>query len=219
VGAALPVIGTIQDFNRTGDGIAKVEGVFSGTLSYIFNVMSATGKNFSDCVDEAAKNGFTEPDPRDDLSGTDVQRKCVIVARECGLDLELDDVPVENLVPEALANWQPPEGKKLAEAYVEAIRPYDGEMAAKLADAKGGVLRYVGTVDVKAGKASVALKAFGPDSAFAGLKHADNIVLFDTERYTPQPLVLQGPGAGIPVTAGGVFADLLKQIPQTWIKA
>jgi homoserine dehydrogenase len=81
IGAALPVIGTIQDFNKTGDEIVKVEGVFSGTLSYIFNIMSATGKPFSDCVDEAAKNGFTEPDPRDDLSGTDVQRKCLIVAR------------------------------------------------------------------------------------------------------------------------------------------
>jgi aspartokinase/homoserine dehydrogenase 1 len=219
VGAGLPVISTIQDFNKTGDGIVKVEGVFSGTLSYIFNVMSATGKNFSDCVDEAAKNGFTEPDPRDDLSGTDVQRKCVITARECGLNLELDDVPVESLVPEPLRNWQPPEGQKLADAFVEALKPYDGGMAEKLAAAQGGVLRYVGTIDVKAGKASVALKTFGSDSAFAGLKHADNIVLFDTERYTPQPLVVQGPGAGIPVTAGGVFADLLKQVPPTWIKA
>merc|ERR1719188_2255029 len=202
VGAALPVIGTIQDFNKTGDGIVKVEGVFSGTLSYIFNVMSATGAKFSDCVADAAKNGFTEPDPRDDLSGTDVQRKCVIVARECGLDLELDDVPVESLVPEPLRDWTPPAGVKLSDAFVEALKPYDGGMEEKL----------------KAGKASVALKTFSSDSAFAGLKHADNIVLFDTERYTPQPLVLQGPGAGIPVTAGGVFADLLKQVPPTWIQ-
>merc|ERR1712100_299038 len=103
-------------------------------------------------------------------------------------------------------------GQKLADAFV-------GPSSRTMAAAQGGVLRYVGTVDVKAGKASVALKTFGSDSAFAGLKHADNIVLFDTERYTPQPLVLQGPGAGIPVTAGGVFADLLKQVPPTWIKA
>jgi aspartokinase/homoserine dehydrogenase 1 len=218
VGAALPVICTIKDFNRTGDGIVKVEGVFSGTLSYIFNVMSATGAKFSDCVADAAKNGFTEPDPRDDLSGTDVQRKCVIVARECGLNIELSDVPVESLVPEPLRDWTPPAGVKLADAFVEALKPYDGGMEEKLKAAGSGVLRYVGTVDVKAGKASVALKTFGSDSAFAGLKHADNIVLFDTERYTPQPLVCQGPGAGIPVTAGGVFADLLKQVPPTWIQ-
>jgi aspartokinase/homoserine dehydrogenase 1 len=218
IGAALPVIGTIQDFNKTGDEIVKVEGVFSGTLSYIFNIMSATGKPFSDCVDEAAKNGFTEPDPRDDLSGTDVQRKCLIAARECGLSMEMDDVPVESLVPEPLRDWTPPEGKKLADAFVEALRPYDQEFSEKLAAAKGGVLRYVGTVDVKKGTASCSLKTFGAQSALAGLKHADNIILFDTSRYTPQPLVLQGPGAGIPVTAGGVFADLLKQVPPTWIK-
>jgi aspartokinase/homoserine dehydrogenase 1 len=218
IGAALPVIGTIQDFNKTGDAIYKVEGVFSGTLSYIFNIMSATGKPFSDCVDDAAKNGFTEPDPRDDLSGTDVQRKCVIAARECGLEVEMDDVPVESLVPEPLQNWTPPEGEKLADAFVEALRPYDEAFNEKLAAAGSGCLRYVGTVDVKKGKASCKLKSFGSESALAGLKHADNIVLFDTSRYTPQPLVLQGPGAGIPVTAGGVFADLLKQVPPTWIK-
>merc|ERR1719235_2411876 len=112
VGAALPVITSIQDFKKTGDEINKVEGIFSGTLSYIFNVMSATGRDFSDVVAEAVKNGFTEPDPRDDLFGTDVQRKVLIVARECGLDINLEDVPVDNLVPEPLREWKPPEGKK-----------------------------------------------------------------------------------------------------------
>merc|ERR1719261_1793119 len=136
VGAALPVILTIQDFKATGDEIESVVGIFSGTLSYIFNVMSATGAKFSDVVAEAAANGFTEPDPRDDLFGTDVQRKCVIVARECGLDLNMEDVPVESLVPEALNDWKPPEGKKLADAFVEALKPYDGGMAEKLAAAQ-----------------------------------------------------------------------------------
>jgi aspartokinase/homoserine dehydrogenase 1 len=219
VGAALPVISQIQDFKATGDEIVFVEGIFSGTLSYIFNVMSATGRDFSDVVAEAVANGFTEPDPRDDLFGADVQRKCVIVARECGLEIEMDDVPVESLVPEALTNWSPPEGKKLADAFVEELKPYDGGMAKKLKDAGSGVLRYVGTIDVKNKKASVALKAYGSDHAFAGTKHADNVVVFHTKRYTPQPLVLVGPGAGIPVTAGGVFADLLRQVPTIWVNA
>merc|ERR1719197_1968046 len=172
VGAALPIILTIQDFKKTGDEINMVQGIFSGTLSYIFNVMSATGRNFSDVVTEAVANGFTEPDPRDDLFGTDVQRKCVIVARECGLDINLEDVPVESLVPEALTDWQPPEGKNLAKAFVEELKPYDGGMADKLKAAGDGVLRYVGTIDVKAGKAAVELKAFPADHAFAGTKHA-----------------------------------------------
>jgi aspartokinase/homoserine dehydrogenase 1 len=219
VGAALPVILTIQDFKATGDEIVQVEGIFSGTLSYIFNVMSATGRKFSDVVAEAVANGFTEPDPRDDLFGADVQRKCVIVARECGLEINMEDVPVESLVPDALTDWKPKEGQNLAQAFVEELKPYDDGMAAKLAAAGDGVLRYVGTIDVKAGKASVALKAYGKDHAFAGTKHADNVVVFNTKRYTPQPLVLVGPGAGIPVTAGGVFADLLRQVPTIWVNA
>merc|ERR1719197_2217963 len=172
VGAALPVILTIQDFKKTGDEIMKVEGIFSGTLSYIFNVMGATGRDFSDVVAEAVANGFTEPDPRDDLFGADVQRKVVIVARECGLNLNMEDVPVESLVPEALTNWKPPEGQTLAKAFVEELKPYDGGMAERLKAAQGGVLRYVGTIDVKAGKASVELKSFSADHAFAGTKHA-----------------------------------------------
>jgi len=219
VGAALPVIAQIQDFNKTGDEIHMVQGIFSGTLSYIFNVMSATGRNFSDVVAEAVENGFTEPDPRDDLFGADVQRKCVIVARECGLNINMEDVPVESLVPPALNDWKPAEGQNLAKAFVEELKPYDGKMAERLKGAAGGVLRYVGTVDVKAGKATVELKAFPADHVFAGTKHADNVVVFNTARYTPQPLVLVGPGAGIPVTAGGVFADLLRQVPNVWVNA
>jgi aspartokinase/homoserine dehydrogenase 1 len=219
VGAALPIILTIQDFKKTGDEINMVQGIFSGTLSYIFNVMSATGRNFSDVVAEAVANGFTEPDPRDDLFGTDVQRKVVITARECGLDLSMEDVPVESLVPPALADWKPAEGQNLAKAFVEELKPYDGGMAEKLKAAGSGVLRYVGTIDVKAGTGKVELKAFPSDHAFAGTKHADNVVLFHTARYTPQPLVLVGPGAGIPVTAGGVFADLLRQVPTIWVNA
>merc|ERR1712144_203440 len=106
------------------------------------------------------------------------QRKCVIVARECGLDINMEDVPVESLVPAALTDWKPPEGKNLAKAFVEELKPYDGGMAERLKAAKGGVLRYVGTIDVKSGKCAVELKAFPADHIFAGTKHADNVVLF-----------------------------------------
>merc|ERR1712139_389436 len=156
------------DFNQTGDEIEVVQGIFSGTLSYIFNVMGETGKPFSACVAEAAANGFTEPDPRDDLFGADVQRKCVIVARECGLEINMEDVPVESLVPAALTDWKPPEGKNLAQAFVEELKPYDGGMAERLKGAGTGVLRYVGTIDVKNKKASVELKAYPADHSFAG---------------------------------------------------
>merc|ERR1711998_344147 len=168
-------------------GINVVQGIFSGTLSYIFNVMSATGRPFSDVVADAVADGFTEPDPRDDLFGADVQRKVVIVARECGLNLNMEDVPVESLVPAALNDWKPAEGQNLAKAFVEELKPYDGGMAEKLASAKGGVLRYVGTIDVRAGTGKVELKAFPMDHAFAGTKHADNVVLFHTARYTHSP--------------------------------
>jgi len=168
---------------------------------------------------EAVANGFTEPDPRDDLFGADVQRKVVIVARECGLDLNMEDVPVESLVPAALTDWKPKEGQNLAQGFVEELKPYDGGMAERLKGAGSGVLRYVGTIDVKAKTGKVELKAYPADHAFAGTKHADNVVVFHTKRYTPQPLVLVGPGAGIPVTAGGVFADLLRQVPTIWVNA
>merc|ERR1712060_974995 len=156
--------------------------------------------------------GFTEPDPRDDLSGTDVQRKVTILAREFGLKLELDDVPVKSLVPDALENWEPPAGDNLGDAFVKELAAYDSEMEALIseADKAGEVLRFVGSVDVKAGKALVELGRFPKDHPFAGTQFADNIVAFDTKWYTPRPLVVQGPGAGAAVTAAGVFGNVLE---------
>lgn len=186
--------------------MTKVEGVLSGTLSYIFN--SATpDRPFSDVVAEAKRLGYTEPDPRDDLSGTDVARKVVILAREAGLELELSDVSVESLVPASLAS------PDLSPAdFMAGLPAHDAEMAARLAAAaaNGAVLRYVGVVDVAARTGAVALREYPGDHPFAGLAGADNIISFTTARYAAQPLVVRGPGAGAEVTAGGVFSDLLR---------
>ena len=187
------------------------EGIFSGTLSYIFNTYKP-GMKFSDVINDAKENGFTEPDPRDDLSGTDVARKVTILARACGIPVELDDVPVSSLVPAALEDWSPAEGEVLADAFIEQMKAYDAEKDELIssAEAAGMVLRYVGVVDVKAKTVSVELKQYPKTHPFAGTQFADNICAFGTERYTPQPLVIQGPGAGAAVTAAGIFADVIK---------
>merc|ERR1719310_1277911 len=136
-------------------------GIFSGTLSYIFNSWKA-GTKYSDIVADAKEKGFTEPDPRDDLGGTDVQRKVTILARELGLKLELDDVPVESLVPEKLRDWQPEASVAIGDAFIEELKAYDDEMEKIIqeAEAAGEVLRFVGVVDVKAGTGSVKLGRF-----------------------------------------------------------
>lgn len=211
VGAGLPVVGPLQALLRAGDEVDTVEGIFSGTLSYIFNTWKP-GVKFSEVVKEAKDKGFTEPDPRDDLGGTDVQRKVTILAREIGLKIELDDVPVKSLVPEKLQNWEAPDGKKLGDAFVEELTAYDDEMDALLEEAEkaGEVLRFVGSVDVKSGKASVKLGRYPKDHPFASTQFADNICAVSSKWYTPRPLVVQGPGAGAAVTAAGVFSNIME---------
>jgi aspartokinase/homoserine dehydrogenase 1 len=213
VGAGLPVIGTLKHLVETGDRVVRIEGVFSGTLSYIFNTFGAkddSGKasplTFSQVVAEAKAKGYTEPDPRDDLSGTDVARKVAILAREAGLPLELDDIPVESLVPAEL------QSVATAEEYLSRLPDFDGDMASRLAsaEASGEVLRYVGVVDAESGKGSVELRRYPRDHPFAQLQGSDNIIAFTTARYFKQPLIVRGPGAGADVTAGGVFSDLLR---------
>jgi aspartokinase/homoserine dehydrogenase 1 len=213
VGAGLPIIAPLQALIKAGDQIKTVEGILSGTLSYIFNTWKP-GTKFSDVVNQAKDNGFTEPDPRDDLSGTDVARKVTILARECGLKVELEDVPVKSLVPDALKDWMPAAGKKLDEAYIEELKPYDAEMEAliKEADAAGEVLRFVGKVDLEAGTASVKLSRYPKDHPFGALQFADNIVAISSKWYNPRPLVVQGPGAGAAVTAAGVFTNILESL-------
>jgi aspartokinase/homoserine dehydrogenase 1 len=204
VGAGLPVIQTLKDLVATGDEIRSISGIFSGTLAYLFNVYDGT-RSFSEIVRDAKGRGYTEPDPRDDLSGTDVARKAVILAREAGLSLELTDIAVESLVPAALA-------KASVDDFLKHLPDFDAPMAERVAAAKknGKVLRYVATIDVAAATAKVGLEAFPPSHPFANISLTDNIVQFVTGRYCDNPLIVRGPGAGPAVTAGGIFADLLR---------
>lgn len=203
VGAALPIITTLRDLVQTGDEILEIEGILSGTLSYLFNAFDGT-QPFSALVAKARDLGYTEPDPRDDLSGTDVARKVVILAREMGGSLELGDVAVTSLVPEALQSGSVAD-------FLGALPAHDAEMEAKraAAAASGSVLRFVGRVS-RDGTASVGLREYAQSHPFARVQLTDNIVLFRTRRYHENPLVVQGPGAGREVTAAGVFADLLR---------
>ncbi|KAL5713227.1 Bifunctional aspartokinase/homoserine dehydrogenase 1 [Ranunculus cassubicifolius] len=205
VGAGLPIITTLRGLQETGDKILRIEGIFSGTLSYIFNSFKE-GRAFSDVVAEAKQAGYTEPDPRDDLSGTDVARKVTILARESGLKFELSDIPVQSLVPEPL------QASSSAEEFMKQLPQFDHEMTKKQHEAEtaGEVLRYVGVVDVANGKGAVELRRYKKDHPFARLSGSDNIISFTTSRYKEHPLIIIGPGAGAQVTAGGVFSDILR---------
>ena len=203
VGAGLPVIQTLRDLRETGDEIRRIEGIFSGTLAYLFNTWDGR-ESFSSVVKQAKTLGYTEPDPRDDLSGMDVARKLIILAREMGLKLELGDAQVESLVPGALEDCG-------VEDFLARLHEFDAPMLARLeaARARGHVLRYVGSVDV-AGHAQVGVVELPLSHPFANIALTDNIVRFQTARYDKNPLIVQGPGAGPAVTAAGVFADLLR---------
>jgi aspartokinase/homoserine dehydrogenase 1 len=203
VGAGLPVIQTLRDLRETGDDITRIEGIFSGTLAYLFNVYDGS-ESFSSIVRAAKLKGYTEPDPRDDLSGIDVARKLIILGREMGLTLELADVEVKGLVPKEL------EQVSVAE-FMERLPEFDAAMSTLLASARQQhqVLRYVGRIDAD-GKATVGLTHLDAKHAFANIALTDNVVRFATRRYCDNPLIVQGPGAGPEVTAGGVFADLLR---------
>jgi aspartokinase/homoserine dehydrogenase 1 len=203
VGAGLPIINTLRELVHTGDEVRRIEGVLSGTLSYLFNTFDGTTP-FSTLVQNARKKGYTEPDPRDDLSGTDVGRKLVILAREMGMTLELEQVRIESLVPESLR-------KGSIDDFLSQLPKHDAQMKQIFAKAakRGEVLRYVGVIHPN-GDCSVGLKSYARTHAFAGTSGSDNIVAFTTKRYHTQSLIVQGPGAGPEVTAGGVFADLLR---------
>jgi len=203
VGAGLPVISTLRDLRETGDKISSVEGIFSGTLAYLFNVYD--GKTpFSEIVKDAKAKGYTEPDPRDDLSGTDFVRKVIILGREMGLKLEMKDVQVESLIPAGLENGT-------IDDFLNGLSKYDSEMKKRFdaAAARGKVLRYMGRLTAD-GKAVVGVAELDKSHAFANIALTDNVVRYATARYNSNPLIVQGPGAGPAVTAAGAFADLLR---------
>lgn len=217
VGACLPVICTLKDLLDTGDIVERVEGVFSGTMSFLFNnFMPAAGASgdskFSQEVKKAKDLGYTEPDPRDDLNGLDVARKLTIVARLCGVRVESPTAfPVQSLIPNAL------EGCKNADEFMRRLPDFDGQVdqVKREAEAEGKVLRYVGSVDLTKGELEVGLRKYDPASPIGGLKGAASVISFKTKRYE-DPLVVQGAGAGGDLTAMGVTADLIRVMERLW---
>jgi len=203
VGAGLPIISTLRNLIASGDVVTKVEGIFSGTLSYLFNAFEGDVP-FSSLVRDAHWKGFTEPDPRDDLSGQDVARKLVILARQTGSKMEIQDVQVDSLVPGCLA------GGSFSPGFFSVLAEHDVEIGERLAHARsrGAVLRYVGTLGN--GVARAELREIARNHPLAGTRGRDNVIAFTTKRYADTPLVVQGPGAGGDVTAMGVFSDVLK---------
>jgi len=202
VGAGLPVISTLNDLINSGDRILKIEGVLSGSLSFLFNSFKP-GTKFSEVLAEARRRGYTEPDPRIDLNGTDVRRKLVILAREAGLPLEAKDIRVESILPEACQQAE------TVEVFLEEVAKAD-EQFEKLrqeAEAEGKVLRMIARLE--GDSASVGLQKVDSTNPFYTLSGSDNMIVFTTERYKDRPLVVRGPGAGAEVTAAGVFAEII----------
>lgn len=210
VGAGLPVISTLKDLVETGDEVTKIEGVFSGTMSFLFNSFAPVegeGGKWSAEVAKAKSLGYTEPDPRDDLNGLDVARKLTILARIAGLKIESPtSFPVQSLIPKEL------ESCKSGDEFMEKLPQFDGQMeeVKAAAEKSGKVVRFVGSINMAKKEVKVGLEEFEKSSAIAGLKGADNIISFHTKRYGAQPLIVQGGGAGGEVTAMGVTSDLLK---------
>ncbi|TFK48968.1 aspartate kinase homoserine dehydrogenase [Heliocybe sulcata] len=217
VGAGLPIISTLKDLVMTGDTVHKIEGVFSGTMSYIFNEFSpaqGTGPAFSSVVRIAREKGYTEPHPADDLNGADVGRKLTILSRyipalRTALPSGYKSVSTRSLVPGELENTES------GDEFIEKLPAFDEQFdkMRKEASAEDKVLRFVGVVDVKNGVIKADLEKYPNTHPFAtSLGGSDNIIMFHTERYGARPLIVQGAGAGAAVTAMGVMSDLLKLV-------
>lgn len=202
VGAGLPVIGTLNDLLHTGDEVERIQAVLSGTLNFVFNNYDGT-RSFASVVKQAQDEGYTEPDPRLDLGGTDVMRKILILAREAGTKMEMSDISNNTFLPPSCMVGS------VADFYAE-MEKYEAHFQALYKDAadKGCKLKFVASFDK--GKAAVGLQLIGKEHDFYHLYGKDNAVLFYTKRYTQQPLVVKGAGAGAEVTASGIFADIMR---------
>lgn len=202
VGAGLPIINTLNDLTSSGDKVKRIEAVLSGTLQFVFNNYDGS-RTFSEVVKQAQNEGYTEPDPRLDLSGTDVARKILILAREAGFRLEMDDIEKISFLPESCLQGS-------VEDFYAEMAKHEDHFKAMLDGAKANelILKYIATFDN--GKASVGLQSIDSKHNFANLSGKDNAVLFFTNRYSEQPLVVKGAGAGADVTAAGVFADIIR---------
>lgn len=209
VGAGLPLIDTIKLLHLSGENIVRIRGVFSGSLSYLFNTFSAEEVTFASTLQQALDSGYTEPNPREDLSGNDVARKLLILARELDLHNELDDVAIENLIPENLREIETSEFLKSFDSMNETFQKK------KEAQKPDHVLRYIGDLhgdlaESKGAKLEVKLVSVPKQSPLGALKGADSIFEIYTESYGENPIVIQGAGAGAAVTARGVFGDILR---------
>ncbi|MDR0670179.1 MAG: bifunctional aspartate kinase/homoserine dehydrogenase I [Treponema sp.] len=201
--AGLPVISTLRDLHLSGDRVHRIEAVLSGTLSFIFNNFDGSSP-FSALVREAKARGYTEPDPRDDLNAMDAARKALILARECGLTLEFSAVDIEPILPPACFN------AKDVENFFAELEKLDGAFEKRRNEAgrRGEALRYVAVIEE--GSARLSLRSEPEGSPFRSLVDSDNVVVITTSRYSKLPMVIKGPGAGAQVTAGGIFADIVR---------
>ena len=205
VGAGLPINYAIKDLLDSGDKITEISGIFSGTLSWLFETYTGE-QSFSGLVLEALNQGLTEPDPREDLSGRDVQRKLLILARTAGFELSLEDISCQNLVPEELANVS-------KDQFLSRVSELDDFFQSRFQQAKDeqACIRYIArlTVGDEGIKASVGIEVIAHDDAFANISPGDNIFKVHSQWYGENPLVIRGPGAGRDVTAGGLHSDLV----------
>lgn len=202
VGAGLPVISTLEDLQASGDRVTAVSGVVSGTMTYLFERLEA-GVPFSKAIVEARKKGYAEPDPRDDLSGEDVARKFLTLAREIGWQIERDDLQVESLIPDALSAVD-------SDTFLQQLPDYDKGWNRKLQQARdaGRTLRYVGRL--ADGTIDIGVQEVSQRSPLGQLRGTDNLIRIQSERYRNTPMIIQGPGAGKEVTAAGVLCDIIK---------
>lgn len=201
VGAGLPIVNSIKNLIQTGDEVIEISGVLSGTMTYLFSELNK-GSSFSESVIKARSLGYAEPDPRDDLSGEDVARKFLILARICGHKLERDELNVESLIPDELKDVD-------STTFLEELHRFDQDWSRRVneADIEGKRLRYTGVL--KNGEIKVGIEKVDKSSSVGQLSGTNNLVQIKTRRYYDQPLIIQGPGAGKEVTAAGILGDIL----------